>query len=263
MILLRGKVGHRRLYGLLQAKPEGALFIFVPNDPPGIVAMTVHELSPLAFWRTTDDRTPSLATLDHSPPGIPSRPLLASSHSPRLASRLVHVAPQSFFSPSSQTLDHAVLCQPRRCVLRWSAFPPGAVSMVKIYVGNLKFSATEQEVREMFEPHGQVDEVSIAMDRETGRSRGFAFVSMASDDQAKAAMSALNGKEIGGRTLVVNEARPKTAGSGGGGGGGYRERGGYGGGGGHGGGGHGGGHGGGGRGGRGGERGDRRGGSDW
>jgi RNA recognition motif-containing protein len=122
--------------------------------------------------------------------------------------------------------------------------------MVKIYVGNLKFSASEQEVRSMFEPHGQVDEVSIAMDRETGRSRGFAFVTMANEDQAKAAMNALNGMDVGGRKLVVNEARPKTAGSGGGGG--YR------GGSGGGGGGYRGGSGGGGGGGRGGNRGGDR-----
>ena len=114
---------------------------------------------------------------------------------------------------------------------------------MKIYVGNLSFQTTEDGIRELFTPHGEITEVSIVTDRETGRSRGFAFVTMAQDSQAQAAITALNGKEVEGRALTVNEARPKTGGGGGGGGRGG-SGGGYGGGGGGGGGGYGGGGGG-------------------
>ena len=119
---------------------------------------------------------------------------------------------------------------------------------MKIYVGNLPFSINDQGLREAFDPHGEVTSAQIVMDRETGRPRGFGFVEMANDDDARKAIAALNGQQLGGRTLVVNEARPKEAGGGGGG------RGGWGGGGGGGGGrgGYGGGGGGGGRGGYGG-----------
>jgi RNA recognition motif-containing protein len=106
----------------------------------------------------------------------------------------------------------------------------------KIYVGNLSYSTTEDDVRQAFEPFGSVRSVSILSDRETGRSRGFGFVEMDSDEEADAAITAMNGKDIDGRTLTVNEARPRTERSGGGGGGGGRSRGGGGGGGGYGGG---------------------------
>ena len=105
--------------------------------------------------------------------------------------------------------------------------------MMKLYVGNLPFSVNDRELRSMFEPHGQVETASIVMDRETGRSRGFGFVEMASDDEAQTAITAMNGKAINGRALVVNEARARESRGPGGGGG----RGGYGGGGGGGGGG--------------------------
>jgi RNA recognition motif-containing protein len=122
--------------------------------------------------------------------------------------------------------------------------------MTKIYVGNLPFSATESEVRDLFAQHGTVDSVALPTDRETGRPRGFGFVEMPQADAQKA-MQALNGFNMGGRPLRVNEAqdRPRTGGGGrpGGGGGG---RGGFGGGGGYGGGGGGGGYGGGGGGGQ-------------
>jgi cold-inducible RNA-binding protein len=107
---------------------------------------------------------------------------------------------------------------------------------MKIYVGNLSFSTTEDTLRALFEQHGAVDSAAIATDRETGRARGFGFIEMSDSGQAQAAMAALNGTELDGRQLVVNEARPKTPGGGGGGG-----RGGFGGGGGRGGGGGGGG----------------------
>ena len=99
--------------------------------------------------------------------------------------------------------------------------------MKNIFVGNLSFSTTEDELRQIFEPFGQVDRVSIMTDRDTGRSRGFGFVEMASNEDGEKAITALNGSQIGGRTLNVNEARPKTerAGGGGGGGGGFRDRG--------------------------------------
>lgn len=128
--------------------------------------------------------------------------------------------------------------------------------MTKIYVGNLPFSATESEVRDLFAQHGTVDSVALPTDRETGRPRGFGFVEMPQADAQKA-MQALNGFNMGGRPLRVNEAqdRPRTGGGGGGGrpGGGGRSGGGYGGGGsggGYGGGGGGGGYGGGGGGGQ-------------
>lgn len=86
--------------------------------------------------------------------------------------------------------------------------------MKKIYVGNFSFSTTEPELRSLFEPHGSIESVTIATDRDTGRSRGFGFVSMSNDDEAEKAMTALNGKDMGGRSLTVNEARPQTQRSG-------------------------------------------------
>jgi cold-inducible RNA-binding protein len=98
-----------------------------------------------------------------------------------------------------------------------------------IFVGNLSFHTNEDELRQLFEGYGQVDRVSIMTDRDTGRSRGFGFVEMTSNEDGEKAIAALNGTQVGGRTINVNEARPKTErGSGGGG----RERGGRGGGGG-------------------------------
>jgi len=91
-----------------------------------------------------------------------------------------------------------------------------------IFVGNLNFNTSEEDLRQLFEPYGQVDRVSIMTDRDTGRSRGFGFVEMASAEEGEKAIAALNGQEIGGRTLNINEARPKTERSGGGGGGGGR-----------------------------------------
>jgi RNA recognition motif-containing protein len=80
---------------------------------------------------------------------------------------------------------------------------------MKLYVGNLSFETTENDLQDLFEKHGQVSEVSLMMDRMTGKSRGFAFVTMNDNAQAGAAMTALNGKEVGGRTLNVNEARAR------------------------------------------------------
>jgi RNA recognition motif-containing protein len=108
---------------------------------------------------------------------------------------------------------------------------------MKIYVGNLSFNTTEAQMRELFEAHGAVASASLVMDRETGRPRGFGFVEMTDDNEARAAMTALNGKSVDGRGLTVNEAKPREAGGGGGrggfgGGGGGGSRGGFGGGGG-------------------------------
>ena len=80
---------------------------------------------------------------------------------------------------------------------------------LRIYVGNFAYELREQELREAFEAHGQVQEVSIVMDRETGRSKGFAFIEMPIGAEAQAAIGALNGKEISGRPITVNEARPR------------------------------------------------------
>jgi cold-inducible RNA-binding protein len=86
--------------------------------------------------------------------------------------------------------------------------------MKNLFVGNMSFQTTESDLRALFEPFGQVTRVHIAMDRETGRARGFGFVEMANDDEAAKAIAALDGKEAGGRNLKVNEARPKTPGGG-------------------------------------------------
>src|SRR5262249_33783987 len=108
----------------------------------------------------------------------------------------------------------------------------------KLYVGNLTYGVTDSTLLQMFEPHGTVQSAQIIMDRDTGRSKGFGFVEMGSDQEAQAAIQALNGKEVDGRSLTVNEAKPRTEGGGGRGGqgggrGGYGGgRGGYGGGGG-------------------------------
>jgi RNA recognition motif-containing protein len=80
---------------------------------------------------------------------------------------------------------------------------------MKLYVGNLAFETTENDLQDLFEQHGTVNEVHLMMDRMTGKSRGFAFVTMNDDEQAKSAMSATNGKELNGRALNVNEARPR------------------------------------------------------
>jgi cold-inducible RNA-binding protein len=79
-----------------------------------------------------------------------------------------------------------------------------------IFVGNLSFNTGEDELRQLFEAYGQVDRVSIMTDRETGRSRGFGFVEMANEEEGEKAIAALNGQQLGGRKLNVNEARPKS-----------------------------------------------------
>ena len=81
--------------------------------------------------------------------------------------------------------------------------------MKSLFVGNMNFQTTESDLRALFEPFGQITRVHMAMDRETGRARGFAFIEMPNDDEAAKAMAGLDGKEVGGRNLKVNEARPK------------------------------------------------------
>lgn len=88
--------------------------------------------------------------------------------------------------------------------------------MKKLYVGNLSFDATDGDLRQIFETHGTVESAKIATDRDTGRSRGFGFVEMPTNDEADAAITALNGSQMGGRALIVNEARPMTSKFGGG-----------------------------------------------
>jgi cold-inducible RNA-binding protein len=104
--------------------------------------------------------------------------------------------------------------------------------MKNIFVGNLDFAATEASIRALFEPYGNVERVNVVTDRDTGRSRGFAFVEMTDSAEADRAIAALNGSELDGRALNINEARPKPSGGGGrfGGGGGGRPHGGGGGG---------------------------------
>ena len=93
--------------------------------------------------------------------------------------------------------------------------------MKNIFVGNLDFAATDSSVRSMFEQYGTVDRVNLVTDRDTGRPRGFAFVEMSDTAEGDRAIAGLNGTNVGGRALNVNEARPKTSGGGGGNGGGY------------------------------------------
>jgi RNA recognition motif-containing protein len=94
--------------------------------------------------------------------------------------------------------------------------------MKKLYVGNLSYETTEDGLRTMFEEHGEVLSVAIITDRETGRSKGFGFIEMAEDSAAQAAQTAIDGMEVEGRNLKVNEARPRENRGGGGGGGGRR-----------------------------------------
>ncbi|MBL9001534.1 MAG: RNA-binding protein [Phycisphaerae bacterium] len=98
---------------------------------------------------------------------------------------------------------------------------------MKLYVGNLPFGTTDEQLRDLFSQKGQVTSASVVIDRETGRSRGFGFVEMADANEANNAIEAFNGYSLGGRALVVNEARPKEQKSFGGGGGGSRSRGGW------------------------------------
>jgi RNA recognition motif-containing protein len=101
----------------------------------------------------------------------------------------------------------------------------------KLYVGNLAYGVGNGDLQQMFEAHGAVQSAQVIMDRDTGRSKGFGFVEMGSDAEAQAAIDALNGKNVDGRNLTVNEARPREERGGGGGRGGYGGgRGGYGGG---------------------------------
>jgi cold-inducible RNA-binding protein len=95
--------------------------------------------------------------------------------------------------------------------------------MTNIFVGNLSFGATEDSIRTLFERHGAVDRVNVVTDRETGRARGFAFVEMADNAQGQQAITALNGRELDGRSLTINEARPKEPRGGGYGGGAKRQ----------------------------------------
>lgn len=94
--------------------------------------------------------------------------------------------------------------------------------MKNIFVGNLSFGATEDSLRSLFETYGTVDRVNIITDRDTGQARGFAFVEMPNDEEGDRAINGINGRDLNGRTLNVNEARPKSDRASGGGGGGYR-----------------------------------------
>ena len=93
--------------------------------------------------------------------------------------------------------------------------------MKNVFVGNMSFEATEGGLRSLFEPFGEITRVQLITDRDTGRPRGFAFVEMANDEEAAKAITALNGTQMDGRALNVNEAKPKAAGSGPRGGGGF------------------------------------------
>jgi RNA recognition motif-containing protein len=92
---------------------------------------------------------------------------------------------------------------------------PAERDLMKLYVGNLSYNTTEDELRDIFAAYGQPDSVKVITDRDTGRSKGFGFVEFANDQEARAAISGLNGKDVGGRALTVNEARPREEGGGG------------------------------------------------
>src|SRR6187200_2038016 len=99
----------------------------------------------------------------------------------------------------------------------WSGCRPfvvGVRCMLRLYVGNLSFSTTEAGLQEYFGAYGQVEEVAVISDRDTGRPRGFAFVTMANEADGRAAIEALNGTDLDGRTITVNEAKPKSEGGG-------------------------------------------------
>jgi RNA recognition motif-containing protein len=85
----------------------------------------------------------------------------------------------------------------------------------RLYVGNLPYSVNDGSLRQLFEPHGAITSAQVIMDRDTGRSKGFGFIEMSDDQEAQAAIAALNGHQLEGRPLTVNEARPKTEGGGG------------------------------------------------
>ena len=95
---------------------------------------------------------------------------------------------------------------------------------MNIYVGNLSWNLKDQDLSNLFAAHGEVSSAKIVTDKFTGRSKGFGFVEMANDDQAQAAIAAMNGSEVDGRNIVVNESRPKPEGGGSGGGGGFKKR---------------------------------------
>ena len=97
----------------------------------------------------------------------------------------------------------------RRAKPAWVALFVVGVEAMNIYVGNLPFSATENELAELFSQFGQVSKASVLMDRDSGRSRGFGFVEMVNAEDGKKAITALNGQPFGNRTLTVNEARPR------------------------------------------------------
>ena len=91
----------------------------------------------------------------------------------------------------------------------------------KVYVGNMSYDTSQADLEQMFGEHGTVESAQVITDRDTGRSKGFGFIEMSSDDEAQAAITALDGKDCGGRALKVNEAKPRTSGGGRGGRGGY------------------------------------------
>jgi cold-inducible RNA-binding protein len=129
----------------------------------------------------------------------------------------------AFWSSSETWPDPSALCSPHNQKVEVE----GQGKNVKnIFVGNLDFAATESAIRSLFEAYGTVDRVNLVTDRDTGRPRGFAFVEMTDSAAADRAIAALNGTDMGGRTLNINEARPKGEGGRGGSGGGFRREGG-------------------------------------
>ncbi|WP_228486496.1 RNA recognition motif domain-containing protein [Paludibaculum fermentans] len=143
---------------------------------------------------------------------------------------LRHGAPQKVSGEEPVILRLLLDCAAEPAEIRPAPSSPPSTSRLQgvnlknIFVGNLDFGASEESIRTLFSSYGNVDRVSIVTDRETGRSRGFAFVEMSDSGEADRAIDALNGYNMGGRALNVNEARPKTNSGGGGGGGGYRQR---------------------------------------
>ena len=127
-----------------------------------------------------------------------------SDHCPFLA--IVGLAALSGDSPRSPEIP-STRVEAESVLERWTG--KGRTLRMNIYVGNLPFSSTDGDLEELFGQYGQVDSASVISDRETGRSRGFGFVEMANDDDARRAIEELDGSDVGGRNLRVNEARPR------------------------------------------------------
>jgi cold-inducible RNA-binding protein len=157
--------------------------------------------------------------------GLPDLVIRVSSLPGLVSHAHRHPGVCAYYSPVPQRRPITGPCEPLRRFLCPSSSTGkakgkiGSVIMTKLYVGNLSFNTTEDQLRELFSQFGQVTSAAVVMDRDTGRPRGFGFVEFGAADAAQAAINGLNGKNVDGRDLTVNEAKPRVGGGGGGGGG--------------------------------------------